>query len=289
MDVTAIGRASVELAAALAAAFERGRDAHAGLELAGPLFDEGVLSRVRRRMERAGIPAAGAMLSAAIERLAAADLYLAIACDERIPSAWERFDSLHRPRLCEQARRAGADAELAEELAAEVLAELCAPADSGARTRLGRYDGAGSLDGWLAVVVRHRLVDRARARPSGEPLRRLPDPRAPSPPAAAISVEASERFAGCVRAAFSRLTPKEALAVQFRYADDLPLRRIAGLLGVGEPRVSRLVQAGVERLREWMRRCWQFLVAESGGSRPLADLLHEVLAAGRGAHGSRTP
>jgi RNA polymerase sigma factor (sigma-70 family) len=286
MDVTAIGPVSAAVSAALAAAFERGRIAHPSCSLARAVFDEEVLVRVRRRF--AGAAHSGDReLAAAIDRLASADVYLALACEHGVPGAWERFDARHRPRLREQARRLGAASDLAEELAADVLAELCAPpAERGARTRLSRYDGSGSLEAWLALIVRHRLVDRVRVRrpaagPGAGPERAfdcLPDPSAGSPDQAAIAGESAALFVECAREAFAHLTPKESLALQFRYADELAQKKIAGLLGVGEPRVTRLLQAAVERLREGLRRCWRFLVSEGGGTRPLAELLRSVLA-----------
>jgi len=298
MDVTAIDPASAEVAAALEAAFERGRAAQPAVPLPRLLFDREVTARVRRRLTGGAGGESGDALAGAIGRLAAEDLYLALACDAGVPGAWERLDARHRPRLCAQARRLGADGGLADDVAAEVFAELCAPAGAaGARTRLSRYDGTGSLDAWLGIIVRHRLLDRRRSRGAAAaegadadvPPRDSVDPRAESPAAAAIARESAERFAGCVRDAFARLTPKESLAVQFRFADDLPQRRIAGLLGVGEPRVSRLVHAAIEKLRGWMERCWRALVPESGGERPLAELLREVMVARRELPGGDRP
>ena len=64
------------------------------------------------------------------------------------------------------------------------------------------------------------------------------------------SVRLSSRLPwnAAVAAAWQTFTTNEALALFYKHRDGLPQKTIAALLGVGEPRVSRLLSRGIERL-----------------------------------------
>jgi RNA polymerase sigma factor (sigma-70 family) len=225
-------------------------------------YEHRVTELVRARLESAGITPSGPLILETASGSRLEDVYLAIACDEQVPGAWERFIELYRPRLLGLGIRAGSTPTDAPELVDSLLGDLCAPAPRGrARTRLGTYDGSGSLFAWLAVMLKRRLADRLRAR------RMLPldggagasaaahDPVDPAsdPGAAAAARELSEALASGLESAWRRLTPREALVLRYKFREELPQHAIATLLGVGEPRVSRLVQAAVDKMRDGMR------------------------------------
>jgi DNA-directed RNA polymerase specialized sigma24 family protein len=73
------------------------------------------------------------------------------------------------------------------------------------------------------------------------------------PAAMAGEAETARRFGDALRIAWARLTSNEALALALKHHDGLRQRDIARILGVGPPRVSRIVRSAVGKLREGMR------------------------------------
>ena len=178
-----------------------------------------------------------------------ADVYLAIACDVGAPGAWETFEREYLPRLRGLMRhRGGGDAEI-DPLLADLPGTLCQPpADGRARTRLGTYDGSASLFSWLAVVALRRLHHaRREADPQVDSASEVAARRTP-PSHAVVGTEMAQRFQHSFAAAWTALTPRERLAVLLHYRDGLSGGEIARTLGVGEPRVSRLLKSGLARL-----------------------------------------
>ena len=236
-------------ATALRRGFELGRAAHGALGLAPEEYSRRVLALVEGRLRRAGVPVAAEGMAEALSRSDLADLYLAVACEAGTAGAWERFSGAYGRVIVALAVRRGASAAEAEELAGEIPGELFTPPPrGGARTRLGTYDGSGSLSGWLAVIVQRRLADRWRAA-SREPPPPRPPPPEPDPHAAAGDRETLARFEEAFREAWADFAPQEALALLLRYRDGLPQTEIARVLGVGEPRVSRVLSGASARIR----------------------------------------
>ena len=93
------------------------------------------------------------------------DLYLAIACEEGVPGAWQAFQDRYEPRMRRIASARGARGFDIERLASEILGDLYTPAEgSGHNTRLGAYSGTGSLHSWLAAILRRKVSDDRRSR-----------------------------------------------------------------------------------------------------------------------------
>ena len=229
----------------------------------------------RARVRRAGVSPTDGVVEEALERAVLEDLFLAVACEERAPGAWEAFHSRYAPRVRSLALRQGATPQQAEGLAEEMGGALLLPPARGrARTRLGTFDGTGSLAAWLAAVVAHRLADLRRARQSrslDEALRReeedgaAPDPaladsRSDPAPRAASREEAA-RLERAVRGALEGLTRREREAILGKYRDGLSQEDIARRMGVGSPRVSRLLAAAHGKIGRAVR-------AEAGGAAP---------------------
>ena len=243
--------------AVLRRAYDAGAAEHGRFALPYETFARRVLALTERRLTRGGRSPAPGETAAALERAALADVYLAVACDERAPLAWERFVLRFEPLLVAMAVRRGASHSEAEQIARDLPGQLFTPPDDGsARTRLGTFDGSGSLSGWLAVIVARRIADarRAAARPHA-PL----DPdtaarEADDPVAAAIGSESARRFADAVGSAWRRLTPRESLALLLLHRDGLSQSQIARAMAVGEPRVSRIVAVATEKLRAAVSR-----------------------------------
>jgi RNA polymerase sigma-70 factor (ECF subfamily) len=207
--------------------------------------------RAWERRESAGSGRAGGAADTA------ADLYLATACDQGVPDAWQTLERAYRARLHGLLRRRGASENEADGFLAELPTLLFEPpADGRARTRIGTYDGTGTLFSWLAVValrtVHHRRRDAAGGPAAIDSSMDVPTRRS-LPASNAIGEESARRFAAAVTEAWRTLTPRERLAVLLKHRDGLRQREIARVLGVGEPRVSRLVESGLARLRDAVR------------------------------------
>ena len=239
-------------------AFDAGRAAYGPLALSFERFRDDFVARVARRTER------GDDLEAAAAKRAGADLFLAAACEADVPGAWARLDADLRPRLRALAYRLlGAGAE-ADALAAEVIGDLATPPPGGrARTLLGTFDGLGSLFGWLAATLARRAYRATRAQREA-PLSLDAGEEDTTTAAAAASprldgVDPLERAVGAERAARFRdalgrtwrtLTPNEQFVLLGKFRGGLDQRALARMLGVGPPRVTRLVQQVVAKLRD---------------------------------------
>jgi RNA polymerase sigma factor (sigma-70 family) len=200
---------------------------------------------------------------------AAEDLYLAIGCEERVVGAWEVVVERLGPRLRALALRSGAGAAESQEVAHDTIDSLFAPpARGGAATGMGTYDGSVRLFSWLAVVLLRRLSDVRRSQKTRSvdpaalreaPVRPLPGRRgveAHDPASRALESEAVARLEGAFERAWARLTSSEALSILYKFRDGLKQREIAVLLGIGEPRVSRIVSAAIEKVRSEVRRAF---------------------------------
>jgi len=251
---------------ALRRGFAEGADAHGALDLPFETFARRALELTARRLRRGGEQASREEVAEALSRAALSDLFLAIACEERAPGSWEALAGRTRGTVVALALRRGASRAEAEDLAEEIPGELfVAPPRGEARTRLGTYDGSGTLAGWLAVIVGRRLADRrrvaARVRPAPggrDEDEGTPDPRARpgdfDPAALAADAETARRFEEALRSAWVDLTDRERLVLRFRFADGLAQTEIARCLGVGEPRVSRSIRVAVEKIRSDLAR-----------------------------------
>ena len=237
---------------ALRRGYEEGRSVHGPLALSYEAFAARAMDLTRRRLERLGGPPAPAEVDEALARAALGDLFLAVACEEGTPGAWERFTAAFGRTLVALAIRRGASSAEAEDLAREIPGELFTPPPrGGCRTRLGTFDGAGSLTGWLAVIVQRRLADRrraaARTAPGEGPERA--DRSLPDPADTAADAETALLLGEALREGWATLTDREALALLLRIRDGVPQVDIARILGVGEPRVSRMISGASEKLR----------------------------------------
>ncbi|MDJ0976586.1 MAG: sigma-70 family RNA polymerase sigma factor [Planctomycetota bacterium] len=245
---------------ALRRGYEAGVERYGELGLAFDAYAEEALEAVDRRLASMSLEPSPERVDDALGRMAVADLYLARACNVGAVDAWAALTKHFTPRLSGLARKRGARGSAADELVSALLADLTLPPPkSRARTLIGTYGGAGSLFGWLSVILVRRMAGEARKkrptsldnRPSDEQdvLTRPRRTEATTNPAdAALDQETRERVDTALRAAWEACTPKERLALLFKYRDGLAQRRMAQILEVGEPRVSRLVKQALAKL-----------------------------------------
>jgi len=187
----------------------------------------------------------------------AADVFLAAACAEGVDEAWSVFRSDVVPRVRAFLLRRSAARQDADSVCETLAGHLWEPpARSAATSRIATYRGDSSLLTWTNVVA-WRLLEgqwRAAARGRAERGPTTVADIAPSPLESVIGLEKAERFEVALKHAWRTLTARERLAVLLRYRDGLTQKNVAHLMGVGEPRVSRLIKAGVQRLRAELTR-----------------------------------
>ena len=211
--------------------------------------------------------------------LHAEDAYLAIACDERVPGAWETFDRRFVPRMRGMALRLGASPEQAEEIARELSGELISPpADGRAQTRLGTYDGRGSLFAWLSTTVRNRLTDRFRRRTPAafgdEGIDGMSDETDPDPPLHVVGTETSGRLRVALRDALLDLSTRESLVLLWIYRANQTQTQIAKILKISVPRVNQIKKRAESRVAASVRRAFK---DDSFSAWPRRDWLWEAL------------
>jgi RNA polymerase sigma factor (sigma-70 family) len=228
----------------LAASARRARDE--GTALYGPLaVDEGALRAHLARALQRGDPGSG------IEH--AADLFLACAADGDVPGAWDTLLRSHGDAVRRMLQSRGVPDATARDVVEALPGALVAdPGTGGSRTRLGSYDGSGSLRAWLGIVaMRAVITERRRAQRAERAVAHGAGAGQPpgDPAALAGDAELGSRLARRLRDAWDELPPRWRLALALRFVQGLPGAEIARLLGVGAPRVTRIVEAAIAKLR----------------------------------------
>jgi RNA polymerase sigma factor (sigma-70 family) len=270
--------AAPALERALRAAHEAGRRAHPDLRLPFEAFAAGAARR----------PGAPTEVAEALGRAAQGDLFLAIGCEVGAPGAWERFCGTYRERLEALLLARGAGRADAEALAADLLADLALPPPRpGPRTLLGTYDGSGSLFAWLAVILARRRARIAARRPvslspgvlaDSAATRARPRTGGPADPLDAVLQGETEREVGAAfERAWTGLSDRERLLLVLRHRHGAKQNDIAALLGIGAPRVSRVLDRAVGKLRRALRRLAPAAPA-SGAGPTLWETLRDAVA-----------
>jgi RNA polymerase sigma factor (sigma-70 family) len=264
-------------AAALRRAYDDGRREHGDLALPFAAYSERAIAHVRRRLEALGLEATRERLDESIGRAAGADLYLATACELGSATAWEVVTRRYGPRLAGLAARRGATGADAEALATDVLGALALPPPRGpARTLLGTYDGSGGLFSWLAVSLVRRIGARAKARRTTSLDATADDDASvagavrssrgsPDPAGTLVDDEGVASFERSLAASLEDLTARERLALLLKYRDGLSQRDSAPFLGVGEPRVSRLIAQALTKLTTATKVHLRSALSDPGG------------------------
>lgn len=240
--------------------FEEGMREYGAFPLDLTTFARELTRRVQRRLAAGGAQATGHRLDQAVARVAGADLYLTIACDHRFEAAWLALSDRYYLRLERLMQRRGTPETVAREIVANLSGDLVAPPPrSDAATRVGTYDGFGSLFYWLVTFVFRKRNERLRgvsprtklerwlarkSREAGGPGGVLDDPAC-----AAYAREACERLRSVIRAAWGQLTWRHLLVLRSKFLHNLSQKEIARMLGVSEALVSHLVGEATEAAR----------------------------------------
>ncbi|MCA9315423.1 MAG: sigma-70 family RNA polymerase sigma factor [Planctomycetes bacterium] len=207
------------------------------------------------------------------------DWYLAQACDLGVPGAWERLAGQNRRPLRAFLRRRGGRTAEVDAVLDDLWGRLAAPPARGtATTRLGTYDGRGALFSWLATVAWRALADSWRARQGtssgGDD---GPDTTQRDPGRQVDADEIDQRLGQALEEAWGGLTLRELEAVVLKYRHHLPQTEIARVLGVGPPRVTRLLQSATQRLRAALETQFELRPLEVGESHALRHAVAQLL------------
>jgi len=192
-------------------------------------------------------------ISEFIARLKADDLYLATACDTGDEQAWQSFSDRYRKIIERTAAQFCNSQSEAEDLSSGLLSDLFLPGESEeTKTRLGRYSGMGSLQGWLKVMVHNRAIDRYRRTSTTTS---IDDEEGSKDWEQATSVNEDptetlleDKYAQIARralmAALDSLETKERLLLVYYYRDGLTLKEIGRMpsFNVHEATVSRWLE-----------------------------------------------
>ncbi len=183
-----------------------------------------------------------------VENLHALDWFLACACLEGQPAAWEALFAARASRtdnLLVDALRARAvrlyprDPERQEQAVADFWGYLLAGERAGSLPILARYDGQRPLVPWLIRVFQNKHLSELRhgRGPQALPEDEIDDRDLPLP---GVGDERwFEEFRTAAREWLAGLSDQEVLLLGLRLRYRLSQREVAGLLGIHEGNVSR--------------------------------------------------
>ncbi len=170
------------------------------------------------------------------------DLFLATACAGGDRVAWEYFADDYLPLLRRLAGQACRQLQESEDLAQELIASMIED-----RSKLGSYDGRGSMASWLRVAVSRAAIDRFRrirrevsleeTTERGEtPAAADRDPREGTEP---LDAHWGPILARILATQIERLPSRDRLLLSLYYLNNVPLKSIGCRMGVHEATASR--------------------------------------------------
>ena len=184
-----------------------------------------------------------------VERLHAADLYLACACAAGDPAALAAFERAYLAKVGDLLRGVRPSPELVDEVRQHLRERLFL----GERPRIEDYSGRGSLVSWLRVAALRaasnlRRSEDARDRveahapaPGGVPL---------DPELALVRSRHSHEFEQALRDAFGSLDERERNLLRLHFLDGLGIDGLAPVFGVHRATVARWLAAARQRLQD---------------------------------------
>jgi RNA polymerase sigma-70 factor, ECF subfamily len=227
IDATALGARLVER-------IDRCRRLHPGVDLADEDFVHACAARVAR----------GAEPGAALERLHADDLWLALACAGGDARALDELRTQHLTEIATaiagvEGTGAGPDDVLQQLLLKHFVA--------GDRGPAAGYAARGPLGGWLRIAATRLALDmrRKQRRHASTPPERVAElaGAAGDPEMAWLKERYAEPFEAAVAAAFAALAPRERNVLRLRHVDGLSIDEIGALYHVHRATAARWIAA----------------------------------------------
>lgn len=204
------------------------------------------------------------------------DWYLASACLEKQPGAWEVLFAARTGRsdhvLVDALRaRAGRlyprDAEKQEAAVTDFWSCLLIDDRPGGEGILARYDGLRPLLPWLIRVFQNQHLSLLRKH---EPVHQMPDDDLILPVPSQVEPRWHEAFCRVAREALEGLSDQQALVLGLRWRYRLTQREVATLVDLNEGNVSRQITQLRER---WLERITVSLQAEGWTGDDVTELI----------------
>jgi RNA polymerase sigma-70 factor (ECF subfamily) len=162
----------------------------------------------------------------------------------------------------------------AHELSNTILGDLYLPSGvaEGTEPKIAQYDGIGSLEGWLRIILSRMVIDRHRSNRKQVPLEELGEEPAAVPgesgPEHLVVEEERRKAARLFKEAFStamsQLDAQQKLVLRLYYLENVNLKQIGFLLNAHESTASRLL----EKLKKRLRRQVEKYLREKGQVQP---------------------
>jgi RNA polymerase sigma-70 factor (ECF subfamily) len=171
-----------------------------------------------------------------------ADLYLACACLQGIPSALLAFERTLMPAVADYVARQGGQAAFADEVRQQVRDDLFV-AKSKEPPRIARYSGRGPLAAWLRIVAVRTARALVRSRGRELPLRdeAARAATANDPETDFLKGHYGRVFDGAFEAALSGLPLDQRNVLRLYFLDDLTLEQIGAIYHVHASTVMRWI------------------------------------------------
>ncbi len=189
-----------------------------------------------------------------LSRIHTNDLYLTTACAQGNEVAWQRFDQTYRSQVYRLARSFSTTVDLGDELAGSLLADLFFT-DQSNRPRIASYEGLGSLNRWLRIVVAHRAAnERERKWNQVEGLAQAQEVIEQCYVKRLEARMRANRYTALIgdalRQASRTLNERERLILLMKYDEALSSKEVAATLGVQPPRVTQLLQQIRQKIKQ---------------------------------------
>jgi RNA polymerase sigma-70 factor len=184
------------------------------------------------------------------------ELVLARACADGNERAWEVFLTRYRNTLYESAFKIARTESAARSLADSLYAELYGVDSKGQQrnSKLSYYQGRGSLQGWLRVVIAQEYVNRYRSVRRETSLDAAVEDGAQFAAPEPELVVADSRVDAAVSAELTGLDAEERFLLAAYYLDRHTLAEIAKLQGVHESTIGRKLERIMARARKRVRK-----------------------------------
>lgn len=188
-----------------------------------------------------------------LEAVRAADLWLAVACEEGHPAALADFQRSMAPevrRAAERSRKGPLDADDLIQLVWQKL--FVGDAETPAKIR--EYAGEGDLKGWVRVIAVRSLVDASRKRSGGEAPAsgdravELLFASGEDPELEYLKRHYRTEFQAAFTEAIGALEPEDRTSLRQSFVDRLSIDQIAHAQGIHRATAARRVQKARETL-----------------------------------------
>jgi len=191
-----------------------------------------------------------------LESLRVEELVLARACAAGNERAWEVFLTRYRNTLYESAYKIAPTESIGRELADSLYAALYGVDSKGQQrtSKLLYYQGRGSLQGWLRVVVAQEYVNRYRSGRRETSLDAAVEDGAQFEAAEPEVAVTDPRVDAAVSAGLVELDANERFLLAAYYLDHRTLAEIAKLQGVHESTISRKLERTTVGVRKRIRK-----------------------------------